>query len=97
MSETMDVARERSEPLAKAALAAGILAAATFFGLGIAVGDWWFVVGLVLGAVAVILGWVARTRAATGSSDRRLALIGLVLGAIVVVWFLVYVIVDTVA
>ena len=97
MSETMDVGRERSGPLAKAALAAGILAAITYFGLGLAVGDWWFVVGLVLGAVAVVLGWVARTRVATGSSDGRLAMIGLVLGAIVVAWFVVYVIVEAIA
>ncbi len=96
MSETMPARREASEPLAKAALAAGILAAILFFGIAFAFGDWWFVVALVVGAIAVVLGWLARTRATTAPSDRRLATIGLVLGGIVVVWFLVYVIVASI-
>ena len=96
MSETMPARREGSESLAKAALAAGVLAATGFFGLGFALEGWWFVVALVFGVAAVALGWIARTRPETGSSDRRLATIGLVLGAIVVAWFATYMIVDSI-
>ncbi len=96
MSETVTVQRESSEPLAKAALAAGILAVIGFFGLGFTVGDWWFVVGLVFGAVAVALGWMARKRVAAGSSDRRLATIGLVLGGVIVAWFVAYMVITAI-
>ena len=93
MSSTMAVDREGG-PLPKVALAAGVLAALAFFGLGLIVGDWWFVVGLVFGAVAVVTGWMGRQR--SGGSDRTLATIGLVLGAIVVAWFATYMIVATI-
>lgn len=94
MSNTIAEGREERTPLAKGALAAGVLAVLAFFGLGLGFGDWWFVVGLALGAVAVVLGWMARQR--SSASDRRLAMIGLVLGAIVVVWFVTYVIVASI-
>ena len=81
-------------PLAKVALAAGVLAVLAFFGLAFAFGDWWFVVGFVLGAIAVVTGWLARQRG--GGSDRRLATVGLVLGAIIVAWFLAYMVIDSI-
>lgn len=87
---------QTSEPLAKASLAAAILAVVGFFGLGFAFEGWWFVVGLVLGAIAVVLALVARRRP-IGPSDRRLATIGLVLGAIIVLWFLVYMVIAAIA
>lgn len=90
MSEAA-VERREGDVLGKAALAAGILAALGFFGLGFALGDWWFVVGLVFGAIAVVLGVMARRRFASGP-DRRMATIGLVLGAIIVAWFVAYMI-----
>ncbi len=79
--------------LAKAAVGLGILSIIAFFGLGFTVGDWWFVVAFVIGIAAVAAGWVARKRA---GDQRRLATIGMVLGAIPVVWFLVYIIVDAI-
>ena len=93
MSSTMAVDRTGG-PLPKVALAAGVLAALAFFVLGFVFEDWWFVLGLVLGAVAVVAGWMARQR--TSGSDRTLATIGLVLGTIVVAWFATYMIVATI-
>ena len=93
MSNTMAVDREGG-PLAKVALAAGVLAALGFFALGFVFEDWWFVVGLVFGVIAVVTGWMARQR--SSGSDRTLATIGLVLGAIVVAWFATYMIVATI-
>ncbi|MBA3364164.1 MAG: hypothetical protein H0U03_00020 [Actinobacteria bacterium] len=87
---------QRSEPLAKASLAAAILAVLAFFGLGFAFEGWWFVVGLVLGAIAVILGLMTRRRP-IAASDRRLATIGLVLGSIIVLWFVTYMVIDAIA
>ena len=78
--------------LAKTAVALGVLAVVAFFVLGFAVGDWWFVAAFVIGAAAVIAGWVARKRPLVDPGDRRLATIGLILGAVPVVWFLVYII-----
>ncbi len=93
MSEAM--AERQGEPLAKGALAAGVLAVLAFFVLGIALGDWWFLVGLALAVVAVVLGVVTRQRP-IARSDRRLATIGLVIGGIIVAWFVVFIIVDAI-
>ncbi|MBD0348374.1 MAG: hypothetical protein ICV59_04405 [Thermoleophilia bacterium] len=89
----MAVDREAGR-LPKVAFAAGVLAALAFFALGFIFEDWWFVVGLVLGAAAVVAGWLGRQR--SSGSERTLATIGLVLGAIVVVWFATYMIVSTI-
>ena len=90
---SMAVDREGG-PLPKLALAAGVLAALAFFGLGFIFEEWWFVLGLALGAVAAATGWMGRQR--SSGSDRTLATIGLVLGAIVVIWFATYMIVSTI-
>ena len=95
MSEAM-TGRDNGDTLAKAALAVGVLAAVGFFVLGLAVGGWWFAIGVTLGAVAVVLGLMVRQRPDTTPSNRRLAVIGLVLGAIVVAWFVIYLVVDTI-
>ena len=58
-----------------------------FFGRpGLAVANWWFAIAFVVGIAAVVVGWIARTRA--GTDSRRLATIGVILGAIPVVWFI---------
>ena len=87
------IAGDRSaENFAKASVALGALAVITFFVLGIAVSDWWFVIAFVIGVAAVITGWLARKRLPSNAGDRRLATIGLILGAVPVVWFVVYMI-----
>lgn len=94
MSEAIAQNRD-SGTLAKGSLAAAVLAAIAFFGLGFALEGWWFVIGLVLGAIAVVLGVVARRRP-LATSDQRLALIGLILGAIIVAWFVLYIVIDAI-
>ena len=80
-----------SEGLARAALIVGVLAILTFIGLGF-VEDWFFVLGLVIGVIGVGLGLAARRRAPS-----RMATAAVVLSAIPVVWFIVYMIVDAIA
>jgi len=55
MSEVV-AERHGGETLAKGALASAVLAVLGFFILGFATGGWWFIIGLIFGAVAVILG-----------------------------------------
>ncbi len=80
-----------SEGLARAALIVGVLAILTFIGLGF-VEDWFFVLGLVIGVIGVGLGLAARRR-----TPSRMATAAIVLSAIPVVWFIVYMIVDAIA
>ena len=77
----------RTAPLSLAAFACGILSVLLFF-VGGGIFDQW-TVGALAGAVAVVLGFVGRGREPAG---RRYALIGLILGGIVVAWFVVYII-----
>ena len=96
MAQDVTADNRSAGTLAKAAVALGVLAVIAFFVLGFFVGDWWFVVAFVIGAAAVIAGWVARKRAPVDPSEPRLATIGLILGAVPVVWFLVYMIVTAI-
>ncbi len=95
MSEVV-AERHGGETLAKGALASAVLAVLGFFILGFATGGWWFIIGLIFGAVAVILGVMARSRLSAGSRDRKMATIGLVVGGIIVAWFLIYMIIAAV-
>ena len=95
MEASTTASRGDPRTLAMASVALGILAILAFFVLGFAAGDWWFVVAFVIGVAAVVTGWIARNR--PGNDHRRRATIGIVLGAVPAVWFLVYVIVDSIA
>ena len=95
MVSTTTTGRRDAGTLAKAAVGLGILSIILFFGLGFAVGEPWFVLAFVVGIAAVVVGWMARTRA--GTDSRRLATIGLVLGAIPVVWFIIYKIIAAIS
>ena len=76
----------RRNSLSLAALVCGVVGILVFF-LGGPIFDLW-PVGALIGAVAAALGFVARKRE---PEVRKLALIGLVLGLIVVVWFVVFI------
>jgi hypothetical protein len=93
MESTTITGRGNPEMLAKVALGLGILAVVLFWGLGLAADSWW--TGFFVGIAAVVVGWIARARA--GAESRRLATIGIVLGAIPVVWFAGYIIIDAVS
>ena len=95
MEASTTASRGDAKTLANVSLALGILAIVAFFGLGFAAGDWWFVVAFVIGVAAVVTGWIARNR--LGNDNRRTATIGIVLGAVPAVWFIVYLIVDSIA
>ena len=94
MASTTTAGRGDAETLAKAAVGLGVLSIILFFGLGFAVGDWWFVIAFVAGIAPVVVGWIARTRA--DARSRRLATTGVVLGAIPVVWFIAYMIIAAI-
>lgn len=94
MSEAM-VERNTSDTLARAALAAGVLAPLVFFIGGIAISDVFWLIGAIVGLLAVVLGWMARKQV-TDSANRRWATIGLLLGAAVVIWFLAYLVVAAI-
>ena len=83
-----DVALHRASSLPGVALALGIGALVVYWVAGLALDGPGWIVGFVLGLVAIVTGVAAR-RAADGSG-RRMATIGLVVGAIPVVWFAVY-------
>ena len=85
--------RGAGESLAKAALVVGVLAPLLFFGGGIAINDVFWVIGAAVGLVAVVLGWMARNQTATDSPNRRWATIGLLLGGVVVIWFIAYLVI----
>ena len=95
MAANTTASRGDARTLANVSVALGILAILAFFVLGFAAGDWWFVVAFVIGVAAVVTGWIARNR--REDDHRRTATIGIVLGAIPAVWFIVYVIVDSIA
>ena len=79
-----------ASPLSRASLALGVAAVAAFFVFGFGVGGWWFLLALVAGAAAFVLGHVARGREHRRSA-MRFALAGMVLGALVVVCFAAFV------
>ena len=95
MESTTTAGRGDTGTLAKVAVGLGILSIILFFGLGFAADTCGWLVGFVVGIAAVVVGWMARTRA--GTDSRRLATIGVVLGAIPVVWFIAYMIIDAIA
>ncbi len=95
MEASTTASRVDARTLANASVALGILGIVAFFVLGFAAGDWWFVVAFVIGVAAVVTGWIARNR--PGNDHRRRATIGIVLGAIPAVWFIVYMIVASIA
>jgi len=95
MAASTTASRGDARTLANVSVALGILAILAFFVLGFAVGDWWFVVAFVIGVAAVVTGWTARNR--PGNDHRRTATIGIVLGAVPAVWFIVYIVVDSIA
>jgi hypothetical protein len=74
-------------PLSLAAFISGVVGILVFF-VGGPMFDLW-VFGALIGAVAAILGFMARKRESTG---KGLATAGLVLGVIVVAWFVVFII-----
>ena len=82
---------------ANASVALGVLALVALVGgmfvvQAISDGDRWYVPGAAIGLAAVGLGWTARKRLAAGAPGRRLATVGMVLGAIPFVTFCVLVI-----
>ena len=77
-------------PLSKASLTLGVAAVAAFFVFGFAVGGWWFLLALIAGAAAFVLGHLARGREHRRSA-LRFAFAGMVLGGLVVVCFTAYV------
>ncbi len=95
MAASTTASRGDARTLANVSVALGILAILAFFVLGFAAGDWWFVVAFVIGVAAVVAGWIARNR--PGNDHRRTATIGIVLGAIPALWFIVYVIIESIA
>lgn len=94
MSST-PIARADGAVLAKASLAAGILAVAGFIGLGFTAGGWWFLVGVALGLVAVVAGVTARRQ--VDYADRRIALVGMILGGLIVLWFVGFMVISGIA
>jgi hypothetical protein len=88
---TTPVATRSDVPLARIALGTGILALIVWFGLAFAVSDTFFIVGLVLGVIGVALGVAARKRARSSTATAAI-----LLSAIPVVWFILYMIVAAV-
>ncbi len=95
MSEST-VERSNADSLARTAAALGVAAVLVFFIGGIAISDVFWLIGAIVGLAAAVLGWMARNRPSVDAADRRLATIGLGLGAIIVVWFLVFLIGDAI-
>ena len=93
MAITSTTGRQDAATLAKASVGLGVLAIIAFFGLGFVVGGWWFVIAFAIGLAAVACAWVARQR---NDGHRPMATIGLVIGAVPVVWFVVYMIVAAI-
>ncbi len=82
------LARQRRS---RAAFASGVLAVLVFVGVGFTLGGISWLVAAALGAVAVVLGVAARR---AREPEGRLALAGIVLGGVIVVWFVAYIVVD---
>lgn len=93
MATPMGTGSTRSDiPIARAALATGILSLIVWFGLAFAVSDTFFIVGFLLGVVGVGLGFAARKRAPSSTATAAI-----VVSAIPVVWFVLYMIVAAVS
>lgn len=73
-----------------------MLSAVAFFGLAGALdlGEAWWLVGALLGVGAVALGLTVPRR---GTPDRGSAIVGALLGAAVVGWFVAYLVVEAIA
>ena len=89
MSQTLSQ-QHQGELHGKAALAAGVLSVLAFVGVGFALNGWYFLIGVVIGAGAIALAVTARRRPAASRSDRRMAMTGLVLGTVIVGWFVAF-------
>ncbi len=81
--------------LGRASLGLGLLAPMLFF-LGTVTGVFWFL-GAIVGLAAVLAGVQALRKHRDDRADRRLAIAGLVLGAAIAGWFVVYVVLDAAA
>jgi hypothetical protein len=92
--ESARIPEASRRPLALGTLAAGVLAVASFFGLGFALQGWWFVVALVFGVAAIALGVPARRASPKGAPGRRMATVGLVSGGAIVAWFAIFMVVS---
>ncbi len=79
-------------PLARLSVASGVIGVLAFFLFGFLIGGWWFLLALVAATAAFVLGHVAIGRQSR-RSDKRMALTGMSLGVMVVVWFALYVII----
>ncbi len=86
---------ERSSgSLGRVSLGLGLLAPVLFF-LGTVTGVFWFL-GAAVGLAATIAGVQTLRRHGSERAERRMAIVGCVLGAAVAGWFLVYLILDAV-
>ncbi len=92
MSEvTSPASIARRDATALVALIAGVAAIALFILAAAVAVDWLWPFGIVAGVIAVIAGAISLRRArAEGGRRNPQALTGLVLGAIVVAWFLIW-------
>ena len=79
----------------KAAFGLGLLALVVFFVGGSLAGAFW-IVGAVLGAIAVAYALTVRRRGDIAGGERRLATIGAALGAVAAIWFVAYMIIEAV-
>jgi hypothetical protein len=93
MATQMETGSSRSDiSMARVALAIGVLSLIVWFGLAFAVSDVFYIVGFLLGLVGVVLGYMARKRAPSSTATAAI-----VVGAIPVVWFILYMLVEAVS
>ena len=78
--------------LGRVSLALGVLAPILFF-LGTVAGIFWFV-GAVIGLAAVVAGIQTLRRRERG--ERAMAVAGIVLGAVIAGWFVLYLVLEAV-
>ena len=78
-------ATRSTETLSRVSLVLGVVAVAAFFGLGLA-GGWWPALSLTAASGAVLLGFPSRRQLAR--TDQ--ALLGMILGVMVIFCFVVY-------
>jgi hypothetical protein len=93
MAEIKLIVQKRGTRRAGLALGFGVLAAVAFFGLGFAFESWWFVIGLVFSAAAVVTGVRTRRGGVLSQTGRRLATAGVAVGGVVVAWFTTFMVV----
>lgn len=90
----VSVARESGfDRVALGALVAGV-AALLIFIIAPFTSDALWPIGIVLAVVGGVLGWLALRRSGPGERSRTMAIGGLAASAIVIVWFLIFLIVS---